>query len=176
MTSANAGQTIVHSLNSQENMSSTGTLMKNASGSAAALGNNRHDSQGKVAPAMLGQNVTKALQQKAINVKKAMVKVSQGFKDKFARGNEESVGRAQSNGKQMIDKVDFAQKLQKVQDDIRLRNQIQDQRELELNRLQQDFQDQITDAKSKTSAQQSIMESSSRELTFQLKELERLQQ
>lgn len=87
-------------------------------------------------------------------MKKAMVKVSQGFKDKFARaGNEESVGRAQSNGKQMIDKADFAQKLQKVQDDIRLRNQIQDQRELELNRLQQDFQDQITDAKSKTSAQ-----------------------
>lgn len=36
----------------------------------------------------------------------------------------------------MIDKEDFAQKLQKVQDDIRLRNEIQDQRELELNKLQ----------------------------------------
>lgn len=53
-----------------------------------------------------------------------MVKVSQGFKDKFSmpRANEDSLGRAQSSGKQMIDKVDFAQKLQKVQDDIRLRN------------------------------------------------------
>ena len=57
-----------------------------------------------------------------------MVKVSQGFKDKFsmprvpAKENEDSVGRAQSSGEQMIDKKDFAQKLQKVQDDIRLRN------------------------------------------------------
>ena len=37
VTSANAGQTIVHSVNSQDNMSSTGTLMKNASGGAPGL-------------------------------------------------------------------------------------------------------------------------------------------
>ena len=142
VTSANAGQTIVHSLNSQENMSSTGTLMKNASGSATAITNHRQESQTKAPSTLLGQNMTKALHEKAINVKKVMAKVSQGFKDKFsmpkaaAKETEHSAGRAQSSGKQMIDKEDFAQKLQKVQDDIRLRNEIQDQRELELNKLQ----------------------------------------
>ena len=58
--------------------------MKNASGSAAAMTNARPESQSKVATPILGQNMTKSLQQRAINVKKAMVKVSQGFKDKFA--------------------------------------------------------------------------------------------
>lgn len=88
-----------------------------------------------------------------------MAKVSQGFKEKFSipkanpRANEGAKIRTPSSGKNMIDKKEFAQKLQKVQDDIRLRNQIQEQRELELDKLQQDFQEQITDAKSKTSAQ-----------------------
>ena len=107
----------------------------------------------------VSQNMTQTLQQKAINVKKAMAKVSQGFKEKFsipkanARTNDGAKIRTPSSGKDMIDKKEFAQKLQKVQDDIRLRNQIQEQRELELDKLQQDFQEQITDAKSKTSAQ-----------------------
>ena len=70
-----------------------------------------------------------------------------------ARANDGAKIRTPSSGKNMIDKKEFAQKLQKVQDDIRLRNQIQEQRELELDKLQQDFQEQITDAKSKTSAQ-----------------------
>ena len=37
VTSANAGQTIVHSVNSQDNISSTGTVLKNTSGGAPGL-------------------------------------------------------------------------------------------------------------------------------------------
>jgi hypothetical protein len=44
---------------------------------------------------------------------------------------------------EMIDKDAFAEKLEKLQRDIELRNKIQDEREAELNRLEKDLHDQI---------------------------------
>jgi len=65
VTSGVAGQTIVHSLNSQDNMSSTGTLVKNASGGAPVAITNQQphsiNSQ-QVIHQPVSQNMTQTLQ------------------------------------------------------------------------------------------------------------------
>ena len=66
-----------------------------------------------------------------------------------------------------------------MQNDIQLRNRLQEQRERELSQLQREVADQITDipgqANISSSHHQSFLDSSSREVNTQINDLERLQ-